>query len=778
MCICFAVRAEVLRGVVIDPDRRGVARARVELAPGGRLALTDANGAFELSGVPAGEYTLTALADAFETALAGGVRVEPGAETSVEIGFQRLRATHVQVDVIGSASGAALQEIPGSAYSIETADLTESRPADANEVLRQIPGVNIREDSGPAGMRLNIGLRGLNPDRSRTLLMLEDGIPISLAPYGEPEMYYSPPIDRMSRIELLKGSGSILHGPQTIGGVLNFITPDPTLKPEGSLELTGGEYGLFTGQASYGGTLGGTGWYVNGLRKQGDGWRDFYFDINDLLVKVNVSLSERQRLGLKLGWYDEKSNSTYLGLTERMFRVNPNQNPVRDDLLRVRRYSGSLMHQYVPTPHAVVATSLFGYTTSRNWRRQDFDRAPKAGTAYLSEAGDPATAGGAVYLRNSSGNNNREFDVAGLESRLSLEHSTFGIRQRLETGARYVYERHRDRRIDGASYTALSGVLREDEVRHGNAMSGFLQDRIFLTSRLTLTPGIRVESYDYTRNILRQLVNGTPADVGVRRGDSVRKPIPGIGAAYQAVAGLTVFAGVHRGFAPPRVKDAITRAGVSLQLDAESSWNYEAGARLNLRRGLRAEATWFTTGFQNQIVPAAVSGGATTTLVNGGRTLHRGVEFLMAADWDRLLGRRTGLFGEVRHTWLPVARFTSGVNGGYRLPYAPEHSFGVRAGWRHRRGFSLHIDGTRVGDQFGDNRQTVEGSADGTTGLLPSYWVWNVAAGHEFRRERFGVNPFVTVKNLADERYISSRAPLGIQPGMFRQVNAGVKFRF
>ena len=46
----------------------------------------------------------------------------------------------------------------------------------------------MREDSGPVGMRLNIGIRGLNPDRSRKVLMLEDGIPIALAPYGEPEM--------------------------------------------------------------------------------------------------------------------------------------------------------------------------------------------------------------------------------------------------------------------------------------------------------------------------------------------------------------------------------------------------------------------------------------------------------------------------------------------------------------------------------------------------------------------------------------------------------------
>lgn len=89
---------------------------------------------------------------------------------------------------------------------------------------------------------------------------------------------------------------------------------------------------------------------------------------------------------------------------------------------------------------------------------------------------------------------------------------------------------------------------------------------------------------------------------------------------------------------------------------------------------------------------------------------------------------------------------------------------------------SLQADGTRVGDQFADNFQTARPAADGTVGLLPAYWVWNFAAGREFQRERWIVQPFVTVKNLADAIYISSRAPLGIQPGMFRQVNAGVRF--
>jgi len=150
----------------------------------------------------------------------------------------------------------------------------------------------------------------------------------------------------------------------------------------------------------------------------------------------------------------------------------------------------------------------------------------------------------------------------------------------------------------------------------------------------------------------------------------------------------------------------------------------------------------------------------------------------VSADWSRLVSAGAGLYTEVRHTWLPAARFNSGIYRGNRLPYAPEHNFGILTGWRHRSGFSVHVDGSRAGDQFGDNRQTRAPSADGTIGLIPSRWVWNVSAGQEVRRERWTVQPFVAVKNLADARYISSRAPQGIQPGMFRQVNAGVKVRF
>ena len=55
--------------------------------------------------------------------------------------------------------------------------------------------------------------------------MLEDGILLAYAPYGDNASYYHPPVNRFERIEVLKGSSQIIFGPQTLGGLVNYITP-------------------------------------------------------------------------------------------------------------------------------------------------------------------------------------------------------------------------------------------------------------------------------------------------------------------------------------------------------------------------------------------------------------------------------------------------------------------------------------------------------------------------------------------------------------------------
>ena len=767
-----------VEGTVSDPVGRPLVGVRVLVQQTGAQVWTTGTGRYRIENLEAGPYTLCAVSDDFESIEAQVIFPGTGI-IKQDLQFTSVRRSETSIEVIGE-SGDLLAEIPGSVYMIQKEELSNSMPIDANEVLRRVPGVNLREDSGPVGMRLNIGIRGLNPDRSRKVLMLEDGIPISLAPYGEPEMYYSPPIDRIRRVEVLKGSGQIVHGPQTVGGVVNFVTPDPPSSTHGRLDIESGQRGFFVGQGSVGGSSRDetTGWFLNFLRKQGNGFRNFNFDINDLQAKFILKPIEHHSFSLKLGFYDETSNSTYLGLTSPMFLADPNQNPVSNDLLGVRRHSGSLVHTVILNPRAVLMSTFFAYNTARDWRRQDWDRSDQ-GSDYIGIVGDPSLPGGAVFLRNSTGNRNRRFSVAGIQTNFAYEHEVGGLRGKLDTGIRYVYEGTDDMRINGDQFDSSTGILRDNEDRFGKALSFYIQNRFFFTDRLILTPGIRVEDYRYERHILRQRVNGIPTDVDIRRSDHLTRAVPGLGLSFKWNPLLTFYGGVHRGFSPPRTKDAITRQGESLDLDAELSWNWEAGVRVGPHRAVRGEVTLFRLDFENQIIPATESGGATTTLANGGETLHQGLETSLRIHWNEWIKSTWVFFTDFRYTYLPTARFTNNtLFKGNRLPYAPENTFSFLVGFRQGRGLGVQVDTSYLGNQFGDNRNTFTPSPDGTLGHLPRFTVWNLGLDYTFRRERFQFRPYVVVKNLTNKIYISSRAPQGIQPGLFRQVNVGLRFTF
>jgi len=133
--------------------------------------------------------------------------------------------TFPTVNIIGEKA-TAIDYIPGTVNIVNKSTINLSRSINGTQVFETIPGLNIVDEEG-VGLRMNLSIRGLDPDRSRSILVLEDGMPTAIAPYGEPEMYYTPLMDRMSTVEILKGSGSIIYGPQTIGGVINFITNDP-----------------------------------------------------------------------------------------------------------------------------------------------------------------------------------------------------------------------------------------------------------------------------------------------------------------------------------------------------------------------------------------------------------------------------------------------------------------------------------------------------------------------------------------------------------------------
>ena len=146
-----------------------------------------------------------------------------------------------EVVVVGSRIRA--RSLAGSAQVIDAETLRESRTLTVNEALRKVPGVYARDEEG-LGLRPNIGIRGLNPTRSSKVLLLEDGLPLGFAPYGDNASYYHPSFERFERIEVLKNSGQIAFGPQTIGGLINYITPQTPQDLEAGITARSGNHGL------------------------------------------------------------------------------------------------------------------------------------------------------------------------------------------------------------------------------------------------------------------------------------------------------------------------------------------------------------------------------------------------------------------------------------------------------------------------------------------------------------------------------------------------------
>jgi len=683
--------------------------------------------------------------------------------------------------IVRSKSDGLFKSIAGSVATLSMAEIKRSNPISANEMFRKISGVHVVDEEG-AGMRINIGMRGMDPDRSRGVLVLEDGIPVSLNPYGEPEMYYSPVIDRMSGLEVLKGSGQIMFGPQTIGGVVNYITMNPTPKQSLRFKLGIGEGGFKSTLLNYSNSFEKFGIVATLLHKQADKLGYAKFGITDFSTKLVYDFNRNTKLIVKIGLYNELSNSTYIGLTQTMYDRGGQDFVLMapDDRLDIKRYSLSASFNKNISKKLKFNTTIYGYTTSRNWQRQDFSSSKTASKLTGVIWGDSSLPNGAVFMRNSNAHRNRQFEVLGSESKLLYLYQLWNVKSELNVGVRYLFERAIEQRLNGKKLDSRTGDLVEDEIRTGNAFSAYAQNKMNLSKKFILSFGLRLESYNYQRNIFRNmfLINNVSKllDTNLLASNEILTLIPGAGINYQMSKNLTVFGGIHKGYAPPRVKDAITSSGQVYQLDAESSWNYELGLRGAFKKVLSYEFTGFYMDFSNQIIPVSESSGGTGAgLINGGETIHKGLELsynVKLSDWFKTKSKIVfsnnityvkAYFSEDRY----VKDGTVNVNiNGNKTPYAPGYYLNYALNYETKFNLGFLFSANYTGSQFGDVLNTELPSLDGRIGKIKDYSVYD--CNLYYNASKLKTTFSFTIKNIFDERYIVSRRPQGIRVGLPR----------
>jgi Fe(3+) dicitrate transport protein len=679
------------------------------------------------------------------------------------------------ITVVSSRIIPAPERIPGGISVLDRQLLESARVLTTSEALRKAPGVTVRDEEG-FGLRPNIGFRGTNPTRSSKILLLEDGLPVTYAPYGDNATYYHPPVERFESIEILKGSGQIAYGPVTVGGVVNYLTPAPPATPSVTLALTTGTHDYRNAHLSLGGTWGRTGAIIDIMRKEGSGARENTFsELSDINAKIVHSFTDAQSVTLRANYYIEDSMVTYSGLRQAEYEANPRQNPFKNDAFYGDRYGASIAHRIRVSDGLDVTTSVYGAFFKRHWWRQASNSGQRP-----NDASDPS-CGGMANLNTTCGNEGRlrEYETWGVEPRATWTTTMLGRPSEVQMGLRAHVESQERIQMNGDSPDARTGRIVENNARDNVAFAAFIQDRVTF-GRLSITPGVRVERIAYER--LNRLANG---GAGAGGDTTVTQLVPGVGMAWNA-GETTIFGGIHRGFAPPRTEDIVTNAGGVVDLDPELSWNSEIGIRTSPRAGINAEATLFRVDYENQIVPASVAGGIGATLTNGGETTHEGIEIGGRVDSASLLGTSHNAYATIAYTNLWTATFagarTSSIPGstnvsvtGNRLPYAPKQTVTAGLGYLLPRGIEMLVEAVHMSEQFADDLNTVTPTADGQRGLIPAQTVWNATLNVDVAPLRSTF--FVAVKNALDELYIVDRTR-GVLPGMPRTVQLGMKFKY
>ncbi|HEX4855931.1 MAG TPA: TonB-dependent receptor [Limnobacter sp.] len=667
--------------------------------------------------------------------------------------------TLATVKVIGGAEN--LPELGGAGHILGKAELEDSRVFTANEALRKVPGVNVRDEEG-FGLRPNIAIRGLNPTRSTKVTLLEDGLPLAYAPYGDNASYYHPMIDRYERIEVLKGASSLLFGPQTIGGVINYITPAPRQALGGFVQGAAGNRGFLNGKVN----IGGGGFSLDYAHKEGEGARDnTNHRLDDLNLKYAFSVNEQHAVTLRANFYQENSQVTYAGLTQAEFeRLGGEYNPFRNDRFEIERTGVSATHDFLISDKANLTTSMYYFQFDRDWWRQASNSQDgQCGAAFNAQR----LAGNVVNpdTCNSNQGRLRYYETYGIEPRFTLAHS----RGEFQAGVKAHYEDQDRQQINGSSPTARAGTLVENNLRSTTAYSAYIANR-FDVGQFSITPIARYESISVERT--NQLNNTTGEE-------DVTAFTPGLGITWNPGSNLTVFSSIHEGFAPPRVEDLVGTAGTVTEVDSEKSTNFEFGVRSQPSDSLAFQAAYFRNSFSNLIAVGSIAGGGTP--LSQGRALFEGIE--LAANGEVSQGEWKGVFGRVAYTWLPVADQTEGFRNvatgalvgvtGNRQPYAPRHTLTAALGYQ-QGDFKGEVEAQHVGKQFSDFANTVAPSADGQRGEIDGFTVWNAALNYKLDKS---TSAFFAAKNLFDRNYIADRTR-GIVIGMPRLVQVGVKYSF
>ena len=194
------------------------------------------------------------------------------------------------------------------------------------QILGKVPGIHVWESDG-SGIQIGIAARGLSPNRSWEFNVRQNGYDIASDPFGYPEAYYTPQLQSVQRVQIVRGAGSLQYGPQ-FGGMVNFVLRDGSdiNKPfQFETQNTVGSFGLFNSYNAIGGETKKINYYAFFDHRNANGWRgNSKYYTNTGFATIHYKINDKFSVALEYMHWNMRSQQPG-GLTDKQFETNAQQ---------------------------------------------------------------------------------------------------------------------------------------------------------------------------------------------------------------------------------------------------------------------------------------------------------------------------------------------------------------------------------------------------------------------------------------------------------------------
>jgi iron complex outermembrane receptor protein len=204
---------------------------------------------------------------------------------------QEKEVTLEEVVVTGTRDAQEIRKIPANVTVITGEEIERSYAQTTVDLLRNQAGVVVNDLRG-TGKNVFMDIRGFGEIGPLNVLVLVDGRRVNEIDLSGVD-WSQIPLEQIERIEILRGSGSVLYGDNATAGVINIITKRPQKPLSFEAGISGGSYHYNKETASVSGKWGPFSGILNAGYRATEGYRDNGFlRAKDLGGKLVYDMNE------------------------------------------------------------------------------------------------------------------------------------------------------------------------------------------------------------------------------------------------------------------------------------------------------------------------------------------------------------------------------------------------------------------------------------------------------------------------------------------------------